>query len=100
MDSRFAGRKILLLDGLTSQCLEYTKAFNGLGCDTTVLCDDRFDTCYASKHPKHKILGVSNVRDLKGTEEWILKLVKGLDAYSAKSREIEFLNAIGVEQED
>ena len=25
---------------------------------------------------------------------------KGLDAYSAKSREIEFLNAIGVEQED
>ena len=76
MDSRFAGKKILLLDGLTSQCLEYTKAFNGLGCDTTVLCDDRFDTCYASKHPKHKILGVSNVRDLKGTEEWILKLVK------------------------
>ena len=40
MDSRFAGEKILLLDGLTSQCLEYTKAFNGLGCDTTVLCDD------------------------------------------------------------
>ena len=39
MDSRFAGKKILLLDGLTSQCLEYTKAFNGLGCDTTVLCD-------------------------------------------------------------
>ena len=32
MDSRFAGKKILLLDGLTSQCLEYTKAFNGLGC--------------------------------------------------------------------
>ena len=76
MDSRFVGKKILLLDGLTSQCLEYTKAFNGLGCDTTVLCDDRFDTCYASKHPKHKILGVSSVRDLKGTEEWILKLVK------------------------
>lgn len=56
MDSRFAGKKILLLDGLTSQCLEYTKAFNGLGCDTTVLCDDRFDTCYASKHPKHILL--------------------------------------------
>lgn len=53
MNSRFAGKKILLLDGLTSQCLEYTKAFNCLGCDTTVLCDDRFDTCYASKHPKH-----------------------------------------------
>ncbi|WP_443687335.1 hypothetical protein, partial [Phascolarctobacterium succinatutens] len=76
MDSRFVGKKILLLDGLTSQCLEYTKAFNELGCDTTVLCDDLFDTCYASRHPKHKILGVSNVRDLKGTEEWILKLVK------------------------
>ena len=55
MDSRFAGKKILLLDGLTSQCLEYTKAFNGLGCDTTVLCDDRFDTCYASKHPKQML---------------------------------------------
>lgn len=76
MDSRFVGKKILLLDGLTSQCLEYTKAFNEFGCDTTVLCDDLFDTCYASRHPKHKILGVSNVRDLKGTEEWILKLVK------------------------
>ena len=76
MNSRFAGKRLLLLDGLTSQCLEYTKAFNGLGCDTTVLCDDRFDTCYASKHPKHKILGVSSVRDLKGTEKWILKLVK------------------------
>lgn len=76
MNSKFAGKKILLLDGLTSQCLEYTKAFNGLGCDTTVLCDDRFDTCYASRYPKHKILGVSNIRDLKGTEEWILKLVK------------------------
>lgn len=72
----FEGKKILLLDGLTSQCLEYCKAFNALGCDTTVLCDDKFDTAYASRHPKHKILGISNVRDLTGTEEWILKLVK------------------------
>ena len=72
----FKGKKILLLDGLTSQCLEYTKAFNALGCDTTVLCDDKFDTAAASKHPKHKIFGISNVRDLKGTEEWILKLVR------------------------
>ena len=76
MDKRFKGKKILLLDGLTSQCLEYTKAFNDLGCDTTVLCDDRFDTCYASKYPKHKILGVCSIRDLKGTEKWILKLIK------------------------
>lgn len=72
----FEGKKILLLDGLTSQCLEYCKAFNALGCDTTVLCDDKFDTAYASRHPKHKILGISNVRDLKETEEWILKLVR------------------------
>ena len=43
----FEGKKILLLDGLTSQCLEYCKAFNALGCDTTVLCDDKFDTAYA-----------------------------------------------------
>ena len=56
--------------------MEYTKAFNKLGCDTTVLCDDPFDTCYASRHPKHKILGVSNVNNLLGTEEWIIKLVK------------------------
>lgn len=69
-------KKILLLDGLTSQCLEYTKAFNALGCDTTVLCDDKFDTAYASKYPKHKILGISNANDLIGTEEWILKLVR------------------------
>ena len=74
--SDFIGKKVLLLDGLTSQCLEYCKAFNALGCDTTVLCDDKFDTAYASRHPKHKILGISNVRDLKGTEEWILKLVR------------------------
>lgn len=74
--SSYVGKKILLLDGLTSQCLEYCKAFNALGCDTTVLCDDKFDTAYASRHPKHKILGVSNVRDLRGTEEWILKLVR------------------------
>ncbi len=73
---QFEGKKILLLDGLTSQCLEYCKAFNGLGCDTTVLCDDKFDTAYASRHPKHKLLGISNIRDLKGTEEWILKLVR------------------------
>lgn len=72
----FRGKRILLLDGLTSQCLEYTKAFNALGCDTTVLCDDRFDTACASRHPGHKILGVSNVRDPEGTEEWILKTVK------------------------
>lgn len=72
----FTGKRILLLDGLTSQCLEYTKAFNALGCDTTVLCDDRFDTAYASRHPGHKILGISNAHDLKGTEEWILKLVR------------------------
>ncbi len=74
--SDFTGKKILLLDGLTSQCLEYAKAFNALGCDTTVLCDDKYDTAYASRHPKHKILGISNVRDLKGTEEWILKLAR------------------------
>lgn len=72
----FRGKKILLLDGLTSQCLEYAKAFNALGCETTVLCDDKFDTAAASKHPKHKIFGICNVRDLKGTEEWILKLVR------------------------
>ena len=59
----YKGKKILLLDGLTSQCLEYTKAFNALGCDTTVLCDDKFDTAYASKYPKHKILGISNAND-------------------------------------
>ena len=76
MSKQFQGKKILLLDGLTSQCLEYTKAFNALGCDTTVLCDDRFDTCYASRYPKHKILGISSVRNLKGTENWILKLVR------------------------
>ena len=75
----FEGKRILLLDGLTSQCLEYCKAFNALGCDTTVLCDDKFDTAYASRHPKHKILGISNVRDLKGTEEWLLKLVRADD---------------------
>lgn len=72
----FKGKKILLLDGLTSQCLEYTKAFNALGCDTTVLCDDKFDTAAASKYPKHKIFGISNARDIKGTEEWILKLIR------------------------
>ena len=70
------GKKILLLDGLTSQCLEYCKAFNALGCETTVLCDDKFDTAYASRHPKHKILGISNVHNLKGTEEWIITLVR------------------------
>lgn len=63
------------MDGLTSQCLEYTKAFNALGCETTVLCNDKFDTAAASKHPKHKIIGISSIRDLKGTEEWIFKLV-------------------------
>ena len=72
----FSGKKILLLDGLSSQCLEYAKAFNKLGCDTTVLCDSVFDTAYASRHPKHKILGICNVWDIAGTEQWILKLVR------------------------
>lgn len=74
--SDYSGKRILLLDGITSQCLEYTKAFNALGCETTVLCNDRFDTCYASRHPRHKILGISSVNDLSGTEEWIINLVE------------------------
>lgn len=72
----FSHVKVLLLDGLTSQCLEYTKAFNAFGCDTTVLCNDRFDTAYASREPKKKILGISNADDLNGTESWILKLIR------------------------
>ena len=72
----FQGKRILLLDGITSQSIEYAKAFNALGCDTTVLCNDIFDAAYASRQPKHKIIGVSSSSDLAGTEQWILKLVE------------------------
>lgn len=75
-DKRFVGKKVLVLEGNCKQCLPFVRGFREFGCDVSVLCGSRWDCCYVSRLPNHRILGVCDVHKPKESEEYILKLIK------------------------
>lgn len=73
---RFSGKHILVLEGYCKQCLPFIRGFKEQGCKVTVLCGSKLDCGYASRLPDHKILGHCDLHDEKGSEEYIVELVK------------------------
>lgn len=75
-DSRFKGKKILILEGYCKQCLPFIRGFRELGCEVTVLCGSRLDCSYVSRLPHHKILGICDVHKPEESEAYIVDLIK------------------------
>lgn len=73
---KFEGKKVLVLEGYCKQCLPFIRGFRDLGCEVTVLCGSKWDCCYASRLPKHKIIGICDVHKPKESEEYIKGLIK------------------------
>lgn len=76
MNIKFKGKKILILEGYCKQCLPFIRGFRDLGCEVTVLCGSKLDCSYASRLPKHKILGVCDLYKPMESEEYIVNLIK------------------------
>ena len=70
------GKRVLVLEGYCKQTLPFLRGFRDLGCEVTVLCGSKMDCSYMSRLPHHKIVGVCDVHNPKGSEEYICNLVK------------------------
>lgn len=73
---KYLGKKILLLEGYCRQSLPFLKAFKDLGCETTILCNSKWDCAYWSRLPDHKIQGICDWDRPKETEQYIVELIK------------------------
>lgn len=76
MSKKFEGKKVLVLEGYCKQSLPFIRGFRDFGCEVTVLCGSKWDCCYASRLPKHKIIGICDVHKPKESEEYIKNLIK------------------------
>ena len=74
--TKVKGKHILVLEGYCKQCLPFIRGFKGLGCEVSVLCGSKLDCGYASRLPDHKILGYCDLHDEKGSEKYIVNLIK------------------------
>lgn len=74
--NKFAGKHILVLEGYCKQVLPFIRGFKELGCEVSVLCGSRLDCGYASRMPDHKIIGHCDLHDEKGSEKYIVDLIK------------------------
>jgi D-aspartate ligase len=70
------GKRVLVLEGYCKQCLPFIREFRNLGCEVTLLCNSKWDCGYVSRLPKHKILGICDMKRPKESEEYIVNLVK------------------------
>ncbi len=52
----FKGIRVLVMDGGYKQALAMIKGLKDLGCHVTVLCENKFDLCNASRYPDDKIV--------------------------------------------
>lgn len=75
-EQKFKGTRVLILEGYCKQCLPFIRGFRDLGCEVTVLCGSRWDCSYASRLPKHKIVGICDVHKPVESEEYIVNLIK------------------------
>ena len=52
----FKGIRVLIMDGGNKQTLAMIRGLKEIGCHVTVLCESKWDGCYASKLPDEKIV--------------------------------------------
>lgn len=76
MDNQQKKYSVLLFEGRARQSLALSKAFKGLGCEVTALCESKLDVSYVSRYVDKKIIGVCNNANEVGTRDQILRLVK------------------------
>lgn len=69
-------KRVLVLEGYCKQCLPFIRSFRDLGCEVTLLCNSKWDCGYVSRLPKHKILGICDMKRPKESEEYIINLIK------------------------
>ena len=70
------GKRVLVLEGYTKQCLPFIRGFKKLGCEVTVLCGTKLDCGYVSRYADHKILGICDLHKPMETEVYIVELIK------------------------
>ncbi len=68
--------RVLIFEGRARQSLALSKAFKGLDCEVTALCESKLDVSYVSRYVDKKVIGVCNNTDEKGTIDQIIRLVK------------------------
>lgn len=56
MSMDFKGLRVLVLDAAGKQTLAMVRGLKEIGCEVTVLCKSKLDTCYASNLPDKKLL--------------------------------------------
>lgn len=76
MDNQQKTYSVLLFEGRARQSLALSKAFKGLGCEVTALCESKLDVSYVSRYVDKKVIGVCNNANEVGTRDQILRLVK------------------------
>lgn len=66
-EDRFAGRRILLIDGGSRQVLPMIKGFSMHGCHVSVYCSSKLDVGYVYKYTDKKVMGVFDHSDVDST---------------------------------
>lgn len=83
----------MILEGYARQCIPFLREFKRLGCETTILCDSKFDCGYVSRYADHKIIGVCDVLRSEETEKYVVNLIKS-DAYDLVLPMVDFTAGI------
>lgn len=66
-EDKFAGKRVLLIDGGSRQVLPMIKGFSMHGCYVTVYCSSKLDVGYVYKYTDKKVMGVFNPADVDAT---------------------------------
>lgn len=72
----FAGKRILITDGVARQVLPIVKGLKKLECHITIICFSKLDLGYATKYVDRRILLDFKENDIKYQENFILNLIK------------------------
>lgn len=73
---KYAGKRVLILEGYARQCIALARAFRKHGCIVSVLCNSKLDLCYVSNRVHNKILGICDPERVQETEEQVRTLLQ------------------------
>lgn len=72
----FAGKKILITDGVARQVLPIAKGLKKLGCHVTIICFSKLDLGFTTKYVDKRILLLGKEEDIHYQEKYVLKLIQ------------------------
>ena len=75
-EKKYAGTRVLVLEGYCKQTLPYLRAFRAEGCEVSVLCNSRLDCAYLSRLPHHRIIDICDPHKPEESEQTISRLIK------------------------